>query len=961
MTSSNTRHNASGAPVGAVPPCRPSVVPAPTRDDRRVVASRASSFSVYPTDDTSSSHPQRRAGTEARPLQSSSNTTRKKSRWTRAHGRTLTRALCTVIAFCLLISPALAQKKKPKKKPKQKPKAGAAEFRFPKLEDLKLPTVEELLDREASPNGDDKVDWIIIKGPPEIEKCFVYRVKPISPRPRTIEKIEARIKAAEKWPEPKTAAERLDQLAKKRELPWIELIMIDLPADEQGQKVHYLAIREIRHHEDLLLLRIEKLQEEGKLALAYELLFNMQRQKPNWPRLDIVQQKQLFVEAADFFKKNQTSAALVRLEELHSRAPNFDGLSGMMGRVVDRLTTAAIKDNDYRKARHYIGRLYRRDSNNAVYKKWEGILGGKADEQLRLARQATAAKKYDEAAIRVARAAYYWPRANGLSGAFETMQRRWQRVTVGVEHFPLTKKQFPLPTMADARRRSLTTTPLFEPGGVDDIVHYGTRFFQEWLPTDLGRKSLLTMHAKRATWQAAPETSSLIVADNLRERLNSKSPHYDERLKSYIKAIRVVSPTQLEIQFERVPPRLESVLRFPLLKLDSLQPSATAVTSTGQPLKRGDILSSRFRPFQTNDWTPTRQVFRRNIAEPDGVTDSRYHVAEVIERKFTKPELAIQALKRGQIDMIAHIRPYHQKFLAADNRLDVRKYAAPITHVLQFNPDSILMRNREIRRVLAYALDRRSMLDRFVLRTHEAQFPDELKRLGRVVSAPYASDSYAYDPDVKPKPYDIKLALALLLTIKRQHQRAHAGAVGGSMMLKLMKKGEKTGWLPPIRMLVEPGEDSKAVAEMCVKQWGRIKLKIEIVDASKLDPKKSGQWDFAYRKVRMLDPMVDLWPFLTFDNRARVESLKHLPDWLRQELVRLDTARDWPSAVEMVRKLHDLMQKETQTIPLFEVDDYMALRREVKAFRSVNLEPAQTYQNIERWRLVPRFPEAFPK
>lgn len=845
--------------------------------------------------------------------------------------------------------PAFAQKKQPKKQPKKKAADGDEPVRLPKLEELKLPTVEELLDREAEGN---RQDWVIIRGPEDIDKCDVMITLPVSPRPKTVEKIEKRV--AKKWPQPRTEEERLDQIEKRRKLPFLYVNLVDGGKDPL-RRIHHAAIREIRHHEDLLLLRIEKLQEEGNLPLAYELLFNMKRQKPNWPRLDVVENKQLFAEAARHAKRNEQSAALVRLEELHNRDSNFDGLLKLMGDVVDKLTAASVKKNDYRRARHYLGRLYRRDREHAIFRKWEQQLEAKAAAELKLARAAAANGKHDEAALYVAKAAHYWPRADGLSTAFNSMQRRWQRLIVGVDRLSKKTSAFTLPTLADKRREFLTRTPLFEPNGVDDIVHYGTRFFQEWLPTDLGRKSLLTLYQKRPHWQAAPEVSSLIIADNLRERLNEKSPHFDERLKSYIQAIRVVSPSQLELRFSRVPPRLESVLRFPLLQLDTRLDGPA-----GKTLKRGEVLSSRFRPHAFDKWTADEQIFRRNIAEPDDAPESRYHVAEVIERRFETPMDAIQALKRGQIDVIAHVRPYHKDSLAEDKRLDVRQYAVPVTHVLQFHPDSVLLRHRELRRLMAYALNRREMLNRYVLRTQESKTPKQLAELGRVVSAPFASDSYAYDAEVKPKDYDIRLALALLLTLKRQHQKAHTAAVGGPMMLHVYDKGEKLGWLPTLRLLVTPGKIPRQVAEACVKQWGRIGLKVQIVEAGSAAGDDGRAWDLVYRTAKMTDPMVELWPFLTFSDRARVEALKHLPDWLRQELIRLDTARDWPRAVELVRNLHGLMAKETQVIPLFEVDDFMALRREVRAFNSLTERPVSTYENIERWRIDPRFPPAFP-
>jgi ABC-type transport system substrate-binding protein len=850
-------------------------------------------------------------------------------------------------------SPAYAQPKKKqppakqkKKQPAGKKKAAEDEVRYPKLSELleKLPTVAQLL-------KDDPVDWVVLA-----KNEDVLVVLPVSPRPKTLEKIEQRVEASKKWPIPATKEERDEMEERRRKLRFLYVNLKEGGADPL-RRVHYRDIKQIIHHEDQLLLRIGKLQDEGELALAFELLFNLKREKPGWPGIDDYEKRQLLAEARQLVKENQLVTALVRLEELHDRDAEYDGTSQLLGSVVDRLVEGAVKGSDDRRARHYLGRLAKRIPAHAVVTKWRDDLQKRAGTVLARANAAAKAGRHDDAERLVRQAADLWPDTPQLQAAHEAYTRRFQRLRVGVRRLPDEATPYFLPTPADDRVRFLTQTPLFEPESGGEVVHYQTRYFSDWLPTDLGRLTVFQLQSNRPYWLPQPVVSAADIARNLQYRLDPSSPEYDERLTTYIHSVRVDSPTKLQIRFSRVPPRFESILRFPLRNTDEWRADQTpGVSKTPGVSRVPSLISPRFAPHEPSKWTRDRRVYRRSRPEPDAVADNQYHVAEVEELRFDGDAPAIQALKRGQIDVLAHVHPFDKPQLDEDRRIAVREYALPVTHVLQFNPDSPAVANRELRRALAYALDRQGMLNFLVLRTQDGGDPG----LGRVVSAPYFSRSYAYNPTVQPKKHDIALAMALAITVRKQYERANEAAVGVGAAAIVVGRGAKRGWIPKLKMLVAPGDDPRKVAEVCVRQWGRLGIKVEIVAAGKLEKGRHPEWDIVYRTAKMVDPVVELWPFLTLGNRARVADLKQVPDWLRQELVRVDLARDWTAAVSRIHQLHRHLADETQTIPLFEVNDYMAFRKEVSTFRSEQVQPVSTYHDIERWSLRRSYPPNYP-
>jgi len=103
----------------------------------------------------------------------------------------------------------------------------------------------------------------------------------------------------------------------------------------------------------------------------------------------------------------------------------------------------------------------------------------------------------------------------------------------------------------------------------------------------------------------------------------------------------------------------------------------------------------------------------------------------------------------------------------------------------------------------------------------------------------------------------------------------------------------------------------------------------------------------------MADPLVDLWPFLTLDSRARVESLAFLPDWLRQELIELDNAGDWNTALEHLHRLHRQLNAEVQLIPLWEVDEFFLIRKNINQPRlhTFDTRLMHPYHAVERWMI----------
>ncbi|MCA9069823.1 MAG: hypothetical protein KDA84_12910, partial [Planctomycetaceae bacterium] len=149
-----------------------------------------------------------------------------------------------------------------------------------------------------------------------------------------------------------------------------------------------------------------------------------------------------------------------------------------------------------------------------------------------------------------------------------------------------------------------------------------------------------------------------------------------------------------------------------------------------------------------------------------------------------------------------------------------------------------------------------------------------------------------------------------------------------------------------------------AAAESMIANWKRVGINVKLINnTGDIVPQDSEAWDIVYRTGMMPEPLTELWPFLTMQSRARISDLEHLPDWLRQELIALDTANDWKTAINQVRRLHRLLEAEVQLIPLWQVDEYSVYRRHLEGFRRTPMYP---YQDIDHWTVDAWIPPEAP-
>ncbi len=777
------------------------------------------------------------------------------------------------------------------------PVAPEEEAPLPKLIDLPLPTPESLLRERPR-------DWVVLRNQD------VLIVEPLFPRPNTL---QIRKEQYEKIVKSKPSEIGPENRTKKM----YEYERISLTLLEGGVDPDYLIetkhIEKVIYFEDLILQRVTKLLDERNVALAYDLLTVVERRQHDWPDLESQYQRCLLVQAELHQQAGRNETALVVIEQLHQLAPEYPNLSALLGKTAEALIDSAFQATDYRRARHFLAWISKLQPQHVIAMKWRENLIARANEELATARADVQAGRVREALTHGDLAARAWPDLAGLKDAHKLFIDRYPRLRIGLWE-PVDNSAYPFPGRNAERRSELGTIALFEPDQVvDGVVRYRSAYFETWEPHDLGREWEFWMRPRRAEWESRPVLSAGLIADALQGRWDPMSPAFDDRWVGHVASVQAPSPQKFRMRLHRIPLRLEAWLRTPI-------PLGETTRSWNADLDHAawnDVAQQR---FHLTEQTETETVFVRSRPEP--MESKNRHLTEIIEHQYADWDRALQGLLRGEIDAVPTTEFRDVRGLQADTRFFTLQAALPRTHIILFHPESILTRSAPLRRALQQALPREAILHNDVLDGAD-------RTLGRLVTGPFATTSYAYYKDLTHPQFDSTTAAALVATSKKE--------LGGT--------------LPTLRMVVPSDTSIRRALPSMLEAWKRVGLTIELVT------EPNAPWDLAYRTVRIVEPFADLWPLFSPAGRVEQSAIAPFPHPVREELLELDRAVDWTAAMRTLQRLQQEFLTEARYLPLWEVDEFTVFRRRLGGLTP---RPMHPYQNCERWSVQSWYPTEVP-
>lgn len=704
--------------------------------------------------------------------------------------------------------------------------------------------------------------------------------------------------------------------------------------DSMEWDVAWNHITQVLTFEDMLFAKAESLKKEAvelikekkywdageKLDETYHYLTKMELEYPRYPGLAAAVDQFLYYDSGNLYAQKRFAEALNVMEQLYARNPTYSNntLPGRMGQLVDEIVGGYLADQDFRSARIVLDRLAEKykDKRPAQIDKWRKELDRLAAERVLVGRKALEEKRYREAVKAVRDARDVSPTSREARDLELVLTETYPQIIVGVTQPALTYNSERIDDWAARRTGRLIHRSLIEflgagneggeyqfPGGTIDRSPNG--------------RQLIFRLNQFASGDANVVQSGYVLAQRLLDLADPKSPEYRSAWSSLVDSVSINKVLQVEVDLRRSHVLPQALLRVPM--------SATMLPD-GTPAKDGT------GSFRVDVETEKETVFMLKDFQPGT------RLAELIERPFENANGAMNALKRGQIDVIDRLFPsdaarlQEQLSRTRNSDLVLQRYALPTVHALIPKSDHPFLANRNFRRALVFGIDRQLILGEDLLGGRDLPGC-------QVISGPFPLGlgqddplAYAYDETLEARVWRPRLAKLLMILADKE------------LTLKAELLKEDAPKLTPL-LIAHPATESSRVACQAIKaHLAIIGIEINIKELPigvTADPDE--ECDLLYTEIAIWEPVSDARKLLGPGGVAATDS-----PYVQQALRRLDQSENWGDVREQLVALHRAAHNEVSLIPLWQTTDYFVYN---KRLRNLGEKPVWLYQNVDLWRL----------
>lgn len=723
--------------------------------------------------------------------------------------------------------------------------------------------------------------------------------------------------------------------------------------------VQWGAIAKVELFEQMLLAESERLTAEGKFAEAFDYLAFLTTNYPQLPGLEQALQAHLWREASTAYAANKRQEAWPALVALYERNAKYPRLVNAVQAVSDDLIAERIKAGDYAGARLLVEALARSfpQLGLANIARWQGQFKTDADVHLARAREAFAAQDYSEARTAVAAARSIMPDIPGGVELWREIQSTSPEIRVGVTELADAGVMAKTPTWAVARVSDLVNPRLVE---MVDFGAEGGVYQSRWSDlkaSDDGLQTTISLTPEALQRGLRPNELAL----SLVEMADVNSDRAAADFAALAAGVTLANGRDVEVLWRRPHVRPESFLQIPLRWLATAS-EAPGLWFDAQPAKR-DVAE---RPFERTG--------------PQTAADGEPRL--VVETLFADDEASLEALMRGDVDVIDRVPPWQLARVANAPNVAVVPYRLPTVHVLIPNQANPLLELREFRRALNYGIDAESIVrDIFLGGETRAGF--------RTLSGPFPAGvalndpgGYAYNPELAARPYEPRLA-ALLAGVarttlaKREEEKKKAEAAAkakelaakepaakpegeaakepeppqsandtaaNSATLPADEAAEKPAPPPPAPLLLAHASDpvAKLACQSIKIQLDQIGIPVKLAEFKGSSPPADLNYDLLYAELAVWEPIHDARRLLSSNGVAgRASAL------MAAALDQLDRAENWNQARDQLREIHRIAHYDLPLIPLWQTVNHFAHR---KSLGGVEANPVTLYQDLPKWR-----------
>ncbi len=744
----------------------------------------------------------------------------------------------------------------------------------------------------------------------------VHEVDPLSPRPLPpLDPKKARTPAALDEMARRAAEKRgkaRDPFVRKTDDAEEEMILIHMVQSEPRDfKVKRASIKEVEYFEDMLLAEADRLTVQGDFARAFERLLLVRSRDPSWRGLDDRVDRLLFEEGGATLASDN-ARGLRLLNDLHARKPDYPGLADRLAASFSKRIDRAVVAGDFRAGRQLLRELEQVAPGHPEARSVRGKLVARAKSLVDSAARTAPPDRVD----RLAEAARIWPDLDGLEAAHAEAFRAEPTMAVAVADLAEPAGPFPRSPAASRVARLLYLPVMASDDEPSRLGQAPGQLLDGLEVVDLG-KGLRIRLRPGPTWSDGSRPASAIdVARSLADRASPASPGYIARWADLLERVEALDEDRVEVRLARPTLKPESWL------LDPVGPAHAGADGRVSSPDRGrrPVGDGPFSWESSGDGTT---LLRSSAAKTPGIRRIR-------EARIPDPAVAVQALLRGDVVLLERVPPDRVAELGKVDGIRVGRFATPSVHRIAIDGRSPALRNRNLRRALSLAVDRKGLLEDFVLRRPSGE-------VDRVADGPAARGSFVDAPDVEPFEYNPLLAKGLVNASKKE--------MGGN----------------PIALTLEfPAiAEARAVCPRIAEAFKLIGVEVELIERPESELEsglRSGRrFDLAYRASRPSRPLLDLGPALVpgYDAPSEADALASAASpRILQLLIDLDRAPETTSARTLAVQVDREARDELPVLPLWQLEDHYAWRAQLRG-------PAESaehlYQGAEAWEIDPWF------
>lgn len=432
------------------------------------------------------------------------------------------------------------------------------------------------------------------------------------------------------------------------------------------------------------------------------------------------------------------------LRELSSRKPDYPGLADKLAQAYSGRINDAFEKGQFGYARKILHELETISPKNLIVVEVKNRFNTRAKNLVDDAMKRDGYERVEK----LAEALRVWPTFEGAAEKYAEAFKAMPTLDVAVLDLPRPAAPW-VRSPAAVRVTKLLYLPILADESEDAVHGKNLAQLASGLETsEIGKKLDIKLRQGPVWSDGTRPVGAIDVVRALSDRAQPRSPGYSARWADLLDRVEITDEQQVSVRLTRPVLRPESWLLKPVGPAHAAWDGrVSSADGKRQPVGDGPFISV--------------SESENSAAYHSAPANATAKVKRIKEVRMKDASEALGALVRGEVTMVERVAPDRVPALRQEAEIKVGTYNHPSLHCLALDGRNPVLRNRSIRRGLAYAIDRRLILEENILHraTDEANTPSD---------GPFATDSYANAAGVKPYPYDLGLSRMLIAAGKTE-------------------------------------------------------------------------------------------------------------------------------------------------------------------------------------------------